>query len=98
MKLKAITLAAVIGSCGLAYGDEFLPFPKSPPQSASQSADYERQFGNSIKNLQCPQLGQLHDDLLSRLNAATSPGDRSYYARLIGDVTSEKALKGCPSQ
>ena len=100
MKRETVLFAALcIGLFRLAHGAEFLPFPPSQQQSVSATAAYENQFNASIAKMSCSQLRQLHDDLVKRLNAATSDADKSYYARLIGNVTSQILMTApaCPS-
>lgn len=97
MKREASSLAAAfLGLLGPVFGAEFLPFPPSQQQSISPTASYEKQFSAAIAKMDCGQLGQLRNDLVKRLNAAPSDADRSYYARLIGSVTSQILLvPGC---
>jgi hypothetical protein len=96
-----ITVAAIatvlISICSPVYGSsEFLPFPPSQQQATSPTANYEKQFSDAISNMDCAQLGQLHDDLVKKLNAAATDADRAFYANLIGKVTSKKVLTpGC---
>jgi hypothetical protein len=100
MKRTALSLAAACCALsGLSYATEFLPFPPSQQQSPSATATYEKQFDASIAKMSCAQLTLLHDDLLKKLNAATTDADKSYYARLIGSVTSQKLMTvpACPN-
>jgi hypothetical protein len=99
VKVGVATVTMVLISvCSRAYsGSEFLPFPPSLQQSPSPTANYEKQFSDAIANMDCTQLGQLHDDLVKKLNAAATDADRAFYANLIGKVTSKKMLlPGCP--
>jgi hypothetical protein len=97
-KVSAATITMMlICVCSPAYsGSEFLPFPPSQQQGTSPTANYEKQFSDAIANMDCTQLGQLHDDLVKKLNAAATDADRAFYANLIGKVTSKKVLlQGC---
>lgn len=98
VKISAATVTIILISvCSPVYsGSEFLPFPPSQQQATSPTANYEKQFSDAIANMDCNQLGQLHDDLVKRLNAAATDADRAFYANLIGKVTSKKLLlSGC---
>jgi hypothetical protein len=98
VKVSVATVAMMLISVhSPAYsGSEFLPFPPSQQQTTSPTANYEKQFSDAIANMDCTQLGQLHDDLVKKLNAAATDADRAFYANLIGKVTSKKVLlAGC---